>query len=639
MASVNAVSSALFEWVASFHLRRGVRSAEDLNDGILIWDILRDIDPNFFTGNLPETDPTDLWVPRWQNLKYVHKLLTSFLAEICGHPSPNIGGTIDLQAIAQEQSARDLNLLLKLVLLAAISSERAEEYVMRMPQLSISTQSVLKDIITEVRQDGYDAPSAVESAPNFTTDGAQDLELAFEERVGKIIADNDKLQNEKKELQDLLDSMHERYAQLQEKHDSIQRELEDSQERLLHLRSGADSRVGREEARSKEQEHMIASLESKHASAQEQIENLRRQNETLRLKNENAQKLQDDFDEIKIERDHLLRKANAAEKYKQKLQQGQDWEKQNQLLQTQIDELKRQLKQSDSSHLTSADMEREIDEYKRMLPRIEQDRHELSEMKKQLEYDNHVLLAKLEHATQQQARDAATIDALRERAGGSDGPGTPTTPRPSRGIPSFDDDDTIADTEALEKPDFDSSVREAQDLEAQQEKILQEAKLISEKESAGLLEKLRSQFEEGGQFNQAAFDELQKEFADRIESSNKSTQRVIEYAKRQINVISNLRGELSSRPTVPTESRAPSPPPIQEPEKGSGDSVTLREENEKLHQELRLMASAWHNLSSRLQSPNVTIARGRGGTNAPDPISWLGRQRKEVDRVMLGGVR
>ena len=61
MASDTAYSSALFEWVVSapercpnvdfwidlveqvgsFQLRRSARTVEDLNDGILIWDMLR----------------------------------------------------------------------------------------------------------------------------------------------------------------------------------------------------------------------------------------------------------------------------------------------------------------------------------------------------------------------------------------------------------------------------------------------------------------------------------------------------------------------------------------------------------------------------------------------------------------------
>ena len=412
---------------------------------------------------------------------------------------------------------------------------------MRMLQMTNDTQETLKDVITQMQETRYDDSSTLEAQAPGALNIEQDPQLAFEEHVGKLTAEKDRLQGDKKELQELLDSMHERHAHLQDQHDAIQRELEDSQERLSRLRSGAEAVGGREEAKSKEQEHLIASLESKYTASQESVENLRRQNERLRLQGEQAQKLQDDFDEIKIERDQLLRKANAAEKYKQKLQQGQDWEKQNSVLQAQVEELKKQLRQSDSKHFTTSELEREIDEYKRMLPRIEQDRHELSEMKKKLEYDNHILLAKLEHANQQQARDAATIDALRERMSGSDGPGTPTTPRAS--IPSFDEDGEpieplevrlpyTLDEELFlimsQKPDLDTTLKQAADLDSEQEQVFRAANLISEKESEALLKALQRKYEETGQLHDSDMMDLRKDFADKIESSNRSTQRVIE---------------------------------------------------------------------------------------------------------------
>lgn len=45
-----------------------------------------------------------------------------------------------------------------------------------------------------------------------------------------------------------------------------------------------------------------------------------------------------------------------------------------------------------------------------------------------------------------------------------------------------------------------------------------------------------------------------------------------------------------------------------------------------LETELRLMSSAFHNLSLRLQMSNITLLR-----RADVPKSWLGRQRKAVE--------
>jgi len=46
-----------------------VETWRDLQDGRVLWDILQDIDPTYFEGDLPEPlQKTDEhWIPRWQN--------------------------------------------------------------------------------------------------------------------------------------------------------------------------------------------------------------------------------------------------------------------------------------------------------------------------------------------------------------------------------------------------------------------------------------------------------------------------------------------------------------------------------------------------------------------------------------------
>ena len=49
---------------------------------------------------------------------------------------------------------------------------------------------------------------------------------------------------------------------------------------------------------------------------------------------------------------------------------------------------------------------------------------------------------------------------------------------------------------------------------------------------------------------------------------------------------------------------------------------------QNLERELKLMASAYHDLAGRLQMDNVVLQR-----RAEAPKSWLGRQRKAVEGV------
>ena len=71
-------------------------------------------------------------------------------------------------------------------------------------------------------------------------------------------------------------------------------------------------------------------------------------------------------------------------------------------------------------------------------------------------------------------------------------------------------------------------MKDADQLDAEQAKIFREASELAEREMNALLTNLRKSLEETGQSNETNFITLQKEFADKIESSNRSTQRVIE---------------------------------------------------------------------------------------------------------------
>lgn len=123
---------------------------------------------------------------------------------------------------------------MKLVLLAAISSPRAMEFISKMPELSLPTQNILKEWIVEVL--GKPCPSLLELAdsvqigespqdePNglnehyngVSTRPMVDQELLFEERFGRLKAETDKLKKEKEDLRDVVEDLEDRLERSQE---------------------------------------------------------------------------------------------------------------------------------------------------------------------------------------------------------------------------------------------------------------------------------------------------------------------------------------------------------------------------------------------------------------------------------------
>ncbi|KAJ5272843.1 hypothetical protein N7478_007968 [Penicillium angulare] len=432
MSAEHNVTKVLLEWINSFSLGKTLRATDELTDGIILWEILQDIDPQYFLDEIPERNPDNHWVAKWQNLKHIHKLLLSYIRHQNDETLPSgLDPSPDLEAVAEKASSKETNKLVKLLLIAAISSPNAETYVQTLQGLSTSTQEGLKDIIEEAHNGQHEPLDAAdELREDLAKNPPVDLELQFEERVGKVLAENDRLSHEKKELEKALEDLHNRLARLQENNDTLQNRLASTEDRLVTLKSGKGDlgfNAKALESKTRQQDDLIASQEAKLSAAQDEVDSLRMTVESLKVKNQRYQKLQDDYDELRTDRDQLARKANAAEKYRQKLQASQDFEKENQTLKNQITDLQQQLKETDSQQRWTSERDVELEEYRKLLPRIEQECSEIQNLKKQLEFNNHALTERLQGSDEQHERDDALISELRERLRELEGlPGSPS---------------------------------------------------------------------------------------------------------------------------------------------------------------------------------------------------------------------
>ncbi|KKK17936.1 hypothetical protein AOCH_006483 [Aspergillus ochraceoroseus] len=440
MASEHTITQALLEWINSFALGKTIRTTEELSDGTIIWEILQDIDPQYFLDEIPEQSPSDHWGSKWQNLKHIHKLLINYIRQQPDGLPSGLDPEPNLEQFAKKNSVKDANKLLKLLLIAAIRSPNAQTYVETLQTLSTPTQEGLKNIFEEA-QNGELEPldGADEAHEARDTTAVVDPELKFEEQMGNLVAENHRLTRDKGDMQKQLDEMNSRLVRLQENNETLQSRLATTEDRLISLKSGkGDIGPGAKgiESKYRQQEEVIANYEERLNSTQSEVDTLRMTAESLRAKAERVQSLQDDYDVLRRERDQLSRKANAAEKYRQKLQASQDFEKENQSLKNQIQDLQQQLKEADSQQRWTSEHEIELEEYRRILPRIEQECSEIQNLKKQLEFNNHALTERLRSAEEQHERDDALIGELRERIRDYEGsPGSPsltpgsTTPR------------------------------------------------------------------------------------------------------------------------------------------------------------------------------------------------------------------
>ncbi|KAL9120222.1 MAG: hypothetical protein Q9187_003224 [Circinaria calcarea] len=417
--------------MGNFPVSEEVAALSNLNDGQKIWEVL---------------------------LKQISKTLNSYVTGECGQTISQGPGAGDLKLIAmngnhaetvkaclQDRDATQLDAndtiqLLKLVLIAALNSAKSEVYIQKMPSLSISTQAALKNLIedvlalthleknaeTDIWQLQYKSYPTSDVETSRSEDVAPspkptlDPELLFEERFGKVMADNENLIREKKDMQKDLRDLHDRLVRLQENNAALQERLTVAEDRSQLEKSTRGSEGGSSvkelESRIQHQEDLIANQEGQLSDYQIHSEAMQKTIDNLRRSQEKSQMLRDEIDELRIERDSLAKTANAVKKYKQKLQASSNLEKENQTMRDELEDLRQQLKNAEQTRQQVAGLQLAVDEYKRILPKIEQDRHELQMMKKQLEFDNVALAQRWEVANEQHAKDQETIADLQDRA-------------------------------------------------------------------------------------------------------------------------------------------------------------------------------------------------------------------------------
>lgn len=453
-------------------------------------------------------------------------------------------------------------------------------------------------------------------------------ELESEERLGKVIADNQRIAQEKRELQRQLDSSYEHHTRLQQRHDKTSDELTETKDRLTSVLAGK-TEYGTSKADSSAQSAIITTLEARLSVSEEQSSALQKTNEVLRIRAEKTQAIQDSYDELKISHDKLFRKANAAEKYKQKLEASQSLETENNALKIKIADLQAQLKQSDISNVGQVDLRREIDEYRRLLPSIEQERYELNEMKKRLEFEYHALEARHQDALEQLRRQNSAVEELQGRLQDYEEGRQPDmrTPRTNGDtVPDIESEDEEDENENENPPDEKGPSEDA----------------ISEIELSAIMTAMRAQ----------ANATSDRKLCRVLERGMSQYQRVLTHAQKQSTIIKDLRVKATEAEKRASEAESkvkvkelphlpaqPATPPHKDLSRDERDALELQlDESEKmvenLKRELKLMTSAWYQQNNSVMQGQMPSRNNMGWGRAPS--SFLTRARRDVQDVMLG---
>ena len=419
-----------------FDLGRTTESLDELTSGVVLANILHELDPEFDPSHLETSSTTSKYLTNKRNLQTVYKGLFRFIRRQIPElscqakkydyhaiaDSPDAQGMSQVRRSstprnrAQEAMANNAFQLLAVMVSAAALGPDNQKYVPRIQNsLDRDTQAEIMQVLRVVQQDiaasrdDDDLDEAIDAVME-----ARDIDLLVEEQNAAL---RQQLEVTKKNLSDYIT----RLEHLQLSHEELRYEKEKNDRELEVLRKATQDGASNAEA--------VKMLE---AQVHEQMEIIARYEETIRnhdkiksqleaevqrltQKSIQADELRDQATEWRHKAEELEKKANMAERYKQKLESQQHLVKEVQNLQYERAELQEQLRSLMDDKDRYARTRKAEDELTKMITQSEQHLWDERNQKSQLLRDVALLEEELMRLKNQRSHDESFIQDLQEQ--------------------------------------------------------------------------------------------------------------------------------------------------------------------------------------------------------------------------------
>jgi hypothetical protein len=295
----------------------------DTDDGTV------DIDPYYFKTAAASSEggggapPGAHWVLRFQKLKKLHKELTRYYTEALGHRLPSAAPNLTM--IAKDSNVEESIKLVKIIVAAAVQSDRREDYIKYIQDLSPISQTELMGVINQMMEIDAAEKIRVEGpGPEQSKTEETDMDqFRMEEEMARLVAEKEAVEAKNRALEKRLGS--------------LQSDFDENQSHLLvlqdQLSSGAvdqgyanrtdpmmRSQLDQLQSDVQKLEDVIAEKENTIHGHESVISSLNRRVDDLLPKAEAGMKYKDDLDEANHTIDKLKKGQNVAEKYRRKLE-------------------------------------------------------------------------------------------------------------------------------------------------------------------------------------------------------------------------------------------------------------------------------------------------------------------------------
>lgn len=255
-------------------------------------------------------------------------------------------------------------------------------------------------------------------------------QLSFEAEIARYKVRLSQRDREVADLKAEKEELGEAYLRMQEGYQAVKKqsaEHEDQLKKFASTHSDIEHKSLKDlEAKIAQHEDTIARYESQLSDHQSNEAELRRRLDKLSSVAESYQKIQDDFQIQKHELEQQTKRANAGDKYKQKVQANQAIERERDSLYRQLEDARPKLKAYDETRRDNARLEKENHEIGSTLSRSERDNNELRETKQTVLIENSRLHRDSKSLREALAQCQDKLADYDERFGGSDIHSSPT---------------------------------------------------------------------------------------------------------------------------------------------------------------------------------------------------------------------
>lgn len=430
-----------------FSFEPKAEALEEMTNGVILAKILHELDPEFDPSHLETNPATSRYLTNKRNIQTVYKGLFRFIRRqvpelgcqakkfdyhgVAENPEPQGLSQVRQKGTYSHDQLRGIHgpadnervvlihecvqLLAVMVCAAAMGPDNNKYVPLIQNNLDNVTQAEIMQIIRAMQQDA--ANSKDDDKLDEDIDAvmeARDMDLFVEEQNAAL---RQQLEINKKALSDYIT----RLEHLQQSHEELKYEKEKNDRELEVLRKatkdGANNAgaVRLLEDQVHEQMEIIAKNEESirdHYRIRGQLES---EVQKLTLKSQHADELRDQVTEWRHKAEELEKKANAAERYKQKLESQQHLVKEVQNLQYERAELQEQLRSVMDDRQKSNRTRKAEDELTRMLTQSEQHLWDERSQKTQLLKDMQTLEDELLRLKAQRNHDEHFIQDLQEQ--------------------------------------------------------------------------------------------------------------------------------------------------------------------------------------------------------------------------------